>query len=350
MTVSGGDTRVAWVDHAKGICILAVVGMYATIYVQGLAGAEGWMQHWADFAKPFRMPDFFLLSGLFLARTLDRPWRDYLDTKVVHFMYFFALWTTIYFIASLLDGDIPLNRNLLTEYLWWYVDPFHMLWFIAMLPVYFLMTRLLKSVPWVIILVLAATLQIWGPETGFRQLDRFGERYVYFYIGYLFAPFIFRVVEKTKTYPARALALLSCWAVTNEAVVLLGLSGKPVVSLALGVAGAFAVMMAASLLSRVAWMDWLRYLGEHSIVVFLAFFGFMVVSARALNLIHIAWDVGLLTLLTTMGAIFGSVVMYWAVQRTPFRLLFERPSWATARTLDRPATDSKTRISRVPAP
>ena len=328
MTVSGGDTRVAWVDHAKGICILAVVGMYATIYVQALAGAEGWMQHWADFAKPFRMPDFFLLSGLFLARTLDRPWRDYLDTKVVHFMYFFALWTTIYFIASLLDGDIPLNRNLLTEYLWWYVDPFHMLWFIAMLPVYFLMTRLLKSVPWVIILVLAATLQIWGPETGFRQLDRFGERYVYFYIGYLFAPFIFRVVEKTKTYPARALALLACWALANEALVLLGLSGKPVVSLALGVAGAFAVMMAASLLSRVAWMDWLRYLGEHSIVVFLAFFGFMVVSARALNLIHIAWDVGLLTLLTTMGAIFGSVVMYWAVQRTPFRLLFERPSWA----------------------
>ncbi len=28
------------------------------------------------FAKPFRMPDFFMISGLFLARVIDRDWRD----------------------------------------------------------------------------------------------------------------------------------------------------------------------------------------------------------------------------------------------------------------------------------
>jgi uncharacterized membrane protein YcfT len=45
------------------------------------------------FAKPFRMPDFFLISGLFLARVIDRDWRTYLDRKVVHFVYFYLLWT-----------------------------------------------------------------------------------------------------------------------------------------------------------------------------------------------------------------------------------------------------------------
>ncbi len=34
-------------------------------------------------SQTFRMPDFFLISGLFLARVIDRDWRDYLDKKVV---------------------------------------------------------------------------------------------------------------------------------------------------------------------------------------------------------------------------------------------------------------------------
>ena len=41
------------------------------------------------------MPDFFLISGLFLAARIDRPWPAYLDTKVVHFAYFYVLWVNI---------------------------------------------------------------------------------------------------------------------------------------------------------------------------------------------------------------------------------------------------------------
>ena len=44
------------------------------------------------FAKPFRMPDFFLISGLFLPLVIDRNWRLYLNRKVAHFAYFYVLW------------------------------------------------------------------------------------------------------------------------------------------------------------------------------------------------------------------------------------------------------------------
>ena len=37
------------------------------------------------------MPDFFLISGLFLSRAIDRDWHDYLDRKVWHFAYFYVL-------------------------------------------------------------------------------------------------------------------------------------------------------------------------------------------------------------------------------------------------------------------
>jgi uncharacterized membrane protein YcfT len=89
--------RVAWVDYAKGFCIVMVVMMHSTLGVEQAAGAPSWMGAIVAFAKPFRMPDFFLISGLFLVRVIDRDWRDYLDRKVVHFAYFYALWVTIQF-------------------------------------------------------------------------------------------------------------------------------------------------------------------------------------------------------------------------------------------------------------
>ena len=90
-------SRVDWVDYAKGFCIIMVVMMHSTLGVEQAAGREGWMHAAVAFARPFRMPDFFLISGLFLARVIDRDWRDYLDKKVVHFAYFYVLWVTIQF-------------------------------------------------------------------------------------------------------------------------------------------------------------------------------------------------------------------------------------------------------------
>ena len=79
------SSRVEWVDYAKGFCIIFVVMMHSTLGVEKYAGETGWMNHVVMFARPFRMPDFFLISGLFLGLVIDRPWLRYFDRKVVHF-------------------------------------------------------------------------------------------------------------------------------------------------------------------------------------------------------------------------------------------------------------------------
>src|ERR1700754_4970861 len=89
------DPRIPWVDYAKGICIILVVMMHSTLGVGEAMGGTGFMHHVVDFARPFRMPDFFLISGLFLSLVIDRDWRLYLDRKVVHFAYFYLLWLLI---------------------------------------------------------------------------------------------------------------------------------------------------------------------------------------------------------------------------------------------------------------
>ena len=105
--------RIDWVDYAKGICIVMVVMMHSTLGVEAAADAQSWMHALVEFAKPFRMPDFFLISGLFLARVIDRDWRRYLDRKVVHFLYFYVLWVTIQFAfkAPGLAGELGAARS-----------------------------------------------------------------------------------------------------------------------------------------------------------------------------------------------------------------------------------------------
>ena len=97
------DGRVDWVDYAKSFCIVFVVMMHSTLGVESAVGKAGWLHPLVDFARPFRMPDFFMISGLFLAQVIDRDWRSYLDRKVAHFAYFYLLWMTLHFVVKAAD-------------------------------------------------------------------------------------------------------------------------------------------------------------------------------------------------------------------------------------------------------
>ena len=61
------SARYTWVDFSKGICIIGVVVMYAGMKL----GDVGWVQGAINFMQPFRMPDFFLLSGFILSYSYD---------------------------------------------------------------------------------------------------------------------------------------------------------------------------------------------------------------------------------------------------------------------------------------
>src|SRR5580692_8654944 len=63
--------RVDWVDYAKGICIVMVVMMHSVLGVELAAGQTGFMHVLVAFAKPFRMPIFFLVTKA--TRSLPPP-------------------------------------------------------------------------------------------------------------------------------------------------------------------------------------------------------------------------------------------------------------------------------------
>jgi uncharacterized membrane protein YcfT len=326
MNAAATPPRVDWVDYAKGICIIFVVMMHSTLGVEAAAGQEGWMHHVVAFAKPFRMPDFFLISGLFLARVIDRDWTTYLDRKVVHFAYFYVLWVTIQFAfkaPGLMAEAGPAGVALL--YLTAFVEPFGTLWFIYLLPIFFVVTKLTRHVNPIAIFLFAAALEIAPIHTGSTVIDEFAARFVYFHAGYILANHFFAYAAAVQQRPALWINLLSVWALLNQFMVSQGWSELPGLGLLLGFLGAGAVIAVAALLAMGDWFAALRFLGRNSIVLYLAFFLPMAISRTVLMKSGYIADVGTLSLIVTTEAVIGAMVLYWMANKAGLKFLFERP-------------------------
>jgi uncharacterized membrane protein YcfT len=319
--------RVDWVDYAKGICIVMVVMMHSVLGVEAAAGQTGFMHVLVAFAKPFRMPDFFLISGLFLPLVIGRDWRIYLDRKVVHFAYFYVLWVTIQFgfKAPAFAAEAGW-RHVAFLYLESFIEPFGTLWFIYLLPVFFVVTKLTRKFPELAIWAVAAALEMAHVATGWTVIDEFCARFVYFYSGYLLADYVFALADRARARPALALAGLALWAIVNGSLVALGYSEWPLISLMLGLAGACAIVTSGTLLARMRWLNFLRFCGEHSIVIYLAFFLPMASTRTLLLKTGLIPDIGTISLVVTTVGVAGALLIWRAALAAKANFLFERPA------------------------
>ena len=340
--MSASKSRLDWVDAAKGLSIILVVMMHSAYGVGEDLADTGILHYIIGWATPFRMPEFFLISGLFLSQVIARPWGLFADRRIVHYLYFYALWAVlqIAFKVGLGTGDLgTAGGQMLTAI----VEPYGVLWFIYMLAVYSLATKLLHTLraPHWAAFAGAAALQVFPVDTGIYTLDHFAAYFVYFYAGYAFAAVAFRVVAWAQQHAWQASLGLVAFAVIQGVLVFgggsqlhprgitMGYAALPVLHLALGFAGSLAVCVTAGLLVRLPLMGWLRWLGEHSIVVYLSFSIPMAASRTIILKTGLLTDTSVVSVIVMAVALVSPLVLYWLIQRTGWgRFLFERPAWA----------------------
>ncbi|MEL6060480.1 MULTISPECIES: acyltransferase family protein [unclassified Methylobacterium] len=348
-----GDARdrLAWVDIAKGICILLVVMMHSVTGTGAAMGGEGFLHPVVAFAKPFRIPDFFLLSGLFIRRVIDRDWRLFSDRRVVHFAYFYLLWLVIQSAARygqiVGDGGPADFAAHLAHAL---IEPYSSLWFIYLLAVFSVATKALRRVPGGVLLAAAALLQIADIRSNSILIEEFCARSVYFVAGYLFAGRIFALADAARRHVGPALCGLALWAAVEGWLALTpspspvhpSLASLPLVSLALGAAGALAIVVAAALIGRAGGpvAEALRTCGRRSIVIYLAFSLPMVATREILVRTGLIADIGAASLIVMVVAVLLPLVLERVVRGAPLDVLFVRPArfhLAPARLPRRPA-------------
>ena len=217
------------------------------------------------------------------------------------------------------------------------VEPYSTLWFIYALAIVSLVTKLVRPVQSSVVLAAAAAIHIMPVPTGSFFVKALCENWFFFLAGYLFAPLIFDVADWARTHRARAVALLAAWAIVNGALALTELStaestitlaALPIASLAVGCAGAGAIVILAAVLSTMRLGTVMRYVGARSIVIYLTFFLPMAATRVALTRTGLIDNIGLVSAIVTVTAVTVPLVVGWLVQGTWLAFLYSRPAWA----------------------
>jgi len=84
-------------------------------------------------------------------------------------------------------------------YLESFIEPFGTLWFIYLLPIFFVVTKLTRKAPPSAIWIVAAALEMAHVATGWTVIDEFCARFVYFYSGYWLAGYVFALSNRVST-------------------------------------------------------------------------------------------------------------------------------------------------------
>jgi len=109
----------------------------------------------------------------------------------------------------------------------------------------------------------------------------------------------------------------------------MGLAAFAPLHLALAVAGAVALCVLACLLMRLPYTDWLRWLGAHSLVVYLAFTLPMSAVRIVLAKTGLLTDPSAVAIVVFVSSVFAPILLYLAIKRFGIgEFLFERPAWA----------------------
>ena len=328
------ESRVPWVDYAKGFCIIMVVMMHSTLGTGNEMGGQGFLHRVVAFALPFRMPDFFVIAGLFLSQTINRDWRTFTDRKVIHFAYFYLLWLAIQVLVKYARPTTGGLLETIDQFGFGLVEPLGTLWFIYLLPIFFVTTRLLKPVPPLVVWIAAALLETARISTPSTVINEFAQRYVYFYSGYILSSYFFALAAWIRSHRKTAAAALALWAGFEMFMTSVPppfahyptYASLPIVSLAAGFIGAGAVITAASLLCDIPFTKWLRYCGRNSIVVYLAFFLPMAATRTLIVHYHLTSNVGLASAIVTFMGVSIPLLLQAVVRNTRLKFLFERPA------------------------
>ncbi|WZH54481.1 MAG: acyltransferase [Nocardioides alkalitolerans] len=135
------DTRIAWVDVARGLAIALVV-LHHAIQRCVAAGAAGEWLWITNGLATMRMPLFFTAAGLFAVKWVlsdRRSWREMVNAKVLLFLWVYVLWVVLrylWFVPLPSSDETPAPAVLLSRL--WLPDGG---WFIYVLALMFVLAK-----------------------------------------------------------------------------------------------------------------------------------------------------------------------------------------------------------------
>lgn len=332
--------RLGWIDYAKGIAIILVVYRHV---VYGLKNSGAVVSQWIidgnNMFYSFRMPLFFLLSGLFFERSIARKGESgFLVTRVNTLLYPYLLWALIQITLQMTFSSVVNAHRTGADYLNILVQPRHLdqLWYLFALfnvtLLYLLIAKLFRYDKFAQVLVSLALLAIAPLVNSISTLYDIALHYIFFCIGHLTATYFFSEKIQERLSSAYALLILLPVFSVCQYYFLYHQQMNLFLYAAIALIGSLFTIMVSFQLAKYKAVPILRTFGHYSLYIYLLHVPIVAVIRYFLLTTQMKQHVVLLMLLLIFIAIFFSIVVYRVCTQLRMGFLFKGPF--TARPYD----------------
>lgn len=190
--------RLAWVDAARALCVLAVVVMHTTISLLAVFEPDPLDMTWrhiVDAMTPFRMPALSLLSGMLLASRIRAGFGDRRAlASIALSAWLYVVWLAVFLIVALTVGTSVWlgqfgygeTKDSLGSFVDQLVLPRTVLWYVLALAVWSAILAAVRQVPPAAVLIVLSALSIVSfslPSDGAEQHPNMVRYFVFFAVG-----------------------------------------------------------------------------------------------------------------------------------------------------------------------
>lgn len=340
--VTVSSTRLQWVDHARGLAIILVVYRHVIVGMKraGLPVSD-LMYNLQEIVYNFRMPVFFILSGIFITSSLRK--KDGLTVgkdRAATILYPYLVWGAITILLQILFSDFANAKREWTDLFNLFLDPrgIDHLWYLLALfntnILYLILHKLVRNT-WIHGLI--AVVLYYMSRMTFMEGNSFVADMFYFYI-YLFIGTLISSVLLDKEKRERVLRFSNLvWLLP---VVLLGQwfwfsfwdNGYDqfkkdervylFIFLIINLLACYFMYVIAYKISSYRASNWLAYLGKHSLYIYILHV-FVASGIRNVILrVTPGMNVWLIALICWAGALLIPVILFRLLKPFGFEKMF----------------------------
>ncbi|PSL43749.1 putative membrane protein YcfT [Chitinophaga niastensis] len=325
--------RFGWIDYAKGIAIILVVYRHVGFGLKSNgANVNQWILDLNDMFYSFRMPLFFILSGLFFGKSMTkRGTGGFILTKVNTLLYPYILWSILQITLQMVFHEVAHAQRGVADYLNIIIQPRanNQLWYLFALfnvtLLYLFMSKLFKNNNyWQ--LLLAVIFIALAPFA--NRISTFYDimiHYIFFCLGNLAAPYFFDEKIQHKLSSGYALLMLLPVFISLQYYFLYHQDMNLFMYAFIAVVGSLFTIMLSFLLDKHKWLPFLRITGHYSLYIYVlhvpivSFIRYFLLRNFTLS------NIPLLMIVLISLAVFLSIITYRLCRMLKLNFLFIGP-------------------------
>ena len=275
-------SRLYWVDYLKGIAIILVVYRHSLLGItnSGIT-SPAYLENANLMFYSFRMPLFFMLSGIFISRSLaKRSVKEFITSKFETLMYPYFIWVIIQISLQIaLSGFTNSNRSFI-DYTYIFYQPRNLdqFWYLPALfnatVVYLLIKKYITKKWWLLMTIALGFYFASHYLQNVSMLSDWMEFFIFFALGDTISKFFFH--EKAQQFFKNYRTLLLALPVFAAAQIFYLKNGMYYQTtsvmraefLLIALVGCFTMLALSFRLQCLNLFSWLRILGYHSIYIY----------------------------------------------------------------------------------